>query len=1250
MKTKRLISLILAILMLMGTFVYAAGATESTSPDSAVSALLGDADGDGVVDSRDVIKMRQYFANYDYSSGTPPFTLGASADMNQDGYITLADLVALRKYLVSEEPDEEESDMNTEETTTEDFDEILDAEYAADFSVAKVFPDNMVVQRNEQIRVWGFAPESENGKKVTGEFKGMRAEALIENGEWCITFPTCLEADKTGAEMKIYTDTKTVTFTDVLVGDVYLVMGQSNTAYTVSNHLSYDDPLTQGGGEDAIDADSIIRLNRLYTSSDNSNPLLGTGEVMSDLYNSNSSWTKTDKSNTLAFSAIGYYFARHLTEQNPDVPVGLMQVAKGGAPLVSFLPNDLAEKWDSDYYDIETGKYYSNITKEHMGRYFYNCFLAPIQNYSIAGVVWYQGESNNSLVEATKYDEAFADLMTRLRSTHNLNNKDFPVFITELPSIYTKPDDYTGSSTWSYMELGLIRSYMGSIPTVLENSYVAASSDVWSNKTYANNLHPNCKYEQAERLAAIANVVVYNNGTLDAATGPIFESATISADKKTVVITFSNVGEGLTTADGGTAVKGIVGLDAIVMGHSKVTPVSATITAYNQITVVFDTEVKAVAYNYNSSDFYGDTINLCNSNGCIATAFITPYVENELGTYKAADFKELTYSPLNFKYRAVDTLKANGNNLFEAGKVTTGLSAQGNRIELTKGTSKLNIFGWAAFTGHKIIMYGYSIDGSDAVLDSYPTAPGTSVINSGGPLATRYSIDIPISDLDVGDHTITALVLVDVEGGTVAKLISFTLSIVEEKEEPEETTEETTEATTENEGTEEVETYPAFNASGYGYKNYSIDAFTHDGTKFFESGSVLTNLKAVDNTVSVTKGNGRINMGGWVGYETTIVKFGYAIDGTVVWNTAPTSASDDIIASGGQNAKRYDIYVETANLNSGSHKVDMLVQINMPDGSTANLSLASFTLVVESSSIPNGFEAPTYNASGYGKKDNAFDNLTIDGTAVTTNLNSYFINNKYTVTVAKGTQKIGLNGWIGFENSIDMFGYAIDGVTYMSTNPSSAGQGVIDRGGEHAKRFYITADISGLNSGYHTVDYLVRINMPDGSKATLCLVSFTLEIEKSLIPDGYVAPVFYDSAYDLKGWSMDELSLWDASNAKTSLYKTSVVNKLKEDNNTITVTKDIKKINLYGWLGYATTIDMLGYAIDGEATIATNPSSAEQGVINAGGENAKRVSIYIDISDLDVGYHTIDALVRINMTDGSTAVLKIVSFTLIITE
>jgi hypothetical protein len=56
-----------------------------------------------------------------------------------------------------------------------------------------------------------------------------------------------------------------------------------------------------------------------------------------------------------------------------------------------------------------------------------------------------------------------------------------------------------------------------------------------------------------------------------------------------------------------------------------VAPKSATITEKDRITVVFDTDVKAVGYNYNTSDFFGETLNLCNSNGCSATLKIASF-------------------------------------------------------------------------------------------------------------------------------------------------------------------------------------------------------------------------------------------------------------------------------------------------------------------------------------------------------------------------------------------------------------------------------------------------------------------------------------------------------------------------------------------------------------------------------------------------------------------------------------------------
>ena len=827
-------------------------------------------------------------------------------------------------------------DTEPEESTTEETEmitdvmigETLDAEYASNFTVAKIFSNDMVVQRGEHIRVWGFAPESENGKKVSGEFKGMFAEAIIENGEWCITFTARLEADTNGAQMKIYTDKKTVTFDGVLVGDVYLVLGQSNAAYTVSNHLAYNDPLTQGGSKDDIDPNSIIRLNRLNGSGGGYGEK-GTDYVYSDLENTKF-WVKTTQSETLSFSALGYYFAVQMVEKNPNVPIGLMQVAVGGAPIVSFLPNDLAEKWNGDYYDNASGTYLSNVNATHMGRYLYNCYLAPVQNYAVAGVLWYQGESNNAITESIKYNATFADLMTRLRETHNVVNKNFPIFIVEFPSIYRKPADY--SETWHFMELGMIRSYMGSIPTILKNSYVSVSSDLWADDTFYNNLHPNCKYEQAARIAALAEVVINQKGTLEEATGPIFNRVKISNDKKTVIITFTNVGNGLTTADGGNEVLGIVGLDDNYMGHTIVQPVSATITAKNQITVVFDTEVKAVAYNYISDNFYGKEINLCNSFGNPAAAFLSSYTEKELGEYTADNFKTTSFTGVKFRMRAIDTLTANGKNLFTVGNVTNELAAAGNRVEIPEGTARVSTYGWIGFD-YPIIMFGYSIDGGNAVFNTYPSSAAQAVINAGGQYAKRFSVNVPTGELSVGEHTVDILVLVNVSDGIAVKFLSFTLAVTEAVEE---------------QPSQPPAGYdaPNYNTAGFGYKGYSVDLLQKDGTDIYRGG-VVSKLTADGSTVTITKGVKNIRLYGWIGYETAIDKLGYALDGVATIETAPSNAEEGVINAGGDLAKRFNIFADISGLDVGYHTVDLLVRINTADGNTAVLKILSFTLIIE---------------------------------------------------------------------------------------------------------------------------------------------------------------------------------------------------------------------------------------------------------------------------------------------------------------
>ena len=499
--------------------------------------------------------------------------------------------------------------------------ETLDAPHATQFTVSNVFASDMVVQRGEFLRVWGWADASQNGKKVTGEFKGMFAEAIIENGEWEITFTARLEASaEMGHTMKIYADGVSYEFKDVLVGDVYMVMGQSNCAYSVANHHQYvntDDK----GGKNVLDYNAPIRIHYNSQNQTAGYPKQGTDEVCLEI-RSGSKWQKADSyADIYNFTAIGYLFAHNYVKlTDSKVPVGLIEIDGNGRPLGAFMCNEVATEKGTDRFDSNKGYYVTTGVNADGGRFLYNHYMYPFERYAIAGLIWYQGESDLQTANAKVYVENFSALMTYMRSTHNLINKDFPVYYVEFPTIYQKPAGHTGD--WHYMDVGMIRAVMGEIQRVLPNSHQIVSTDLWSDDTFFNNLHPNCKFEQSNRLAILAAALNGEGGkTVAQGNGPILVSMEILEGGKKAILTYENVGEGLKTTDGGTNVKGFMLYRKGCSINTKGT-VTATITAPNQITIESTASITGIAYNVITYNVYGVDINLCNSEGVPAGATV----------------------------------------------------------------------------------------------------------------------------------------------------------------------------------------------------------------------------------------------------------------------------------------------------------------------------------------------------------------------------------------------------------------------------------------------------------------------------------------------------------------------------------------------------------------------------------------------------------------------------------------------------
>jgi sialate O-acetylesterase len=199
--------------------------------------------------------------------------------------------------------------------------------------------DGMVLQRDAQIKVWGWA---DAGEKVTLDFNGKTTSATAgTDGKWMVS----LEALKAGGPyvMEIKADNH-ITLTNILIGDVWICSGQSNMELPMARVKDkYPDVIA------ACDNDQIRQF------------------LVPDRYNFKSpqedfesgNWVAANPKSVLDFTAVGYFFAKALYEKY-HVPIGLINTSLGGSPAQAWLSEDalkafpnyleIAEKYKDDAY------------------------------------------------------------------------------------------------------------------------------------------------------------------------------------------------------------------------------------------------------------------------------------------------------------------------------------------------------------------------------------------------------------------------------------------------------------------------------------------------------------------------------------------------------------------------------------------------------------------------------------------------------------------------------------------------------------------------------------------------------------------------------------------------------------------------------------------------------------------------------------------------------------------------------------
>ncbi|MBR0158532.1 MAG: hypothetical protein IJM24_05575 [Clostridia bacterium] len=484
---------------------------------------------------------------------------------------------------------------------------------AESFKVAYYFANNMIVPRDRRIEIWGTADEDQNGKVVAAEFKGLKGSGVIENGEFCFALQGTLPASKEKGNSLIVRGAAGTEkeFTDVLVGDIWIVSGQSNADLTFSGTVPkstldiknlYGDYLKNATAEDDIRIMQQINWN-----------LLGTKDGVKRMATPQTDVGKTTKwqiaerkrvnaSGTAAFSMLGYFFAKELYKLNPEVPIGMVMGACGGAPLSLLASPTALEKFPKSLRYKSLTLNGTNIPAGGI----YNAFMAPLEHVGIAGVIFYQGESD--CMESKDYCDALKAMVEDYRVRFG---SDLLFLNVQLTSYGYESGGVNLDGVWNYVPDMRFAEAEVKIDGSIRGYEVIPSIDVGWKEGDADGAHPYYKLELGQRGAQMAAAILYGIGNMEDAGFPI--PARVLHNNDEIIVLYDYAGGGLKTLNGAD----VQGFEVKLNGAWQ--PAQAVIDG-NKITVAAS---GAEGIRYASSLRYTstDTANLCSGTGNIAVPF-----------------------------------------------------------------------------------------------------------------------------------------------------------------------------------------------------------------------------------------------------------------------------------------------------------------------------------------------------------------------------------------------------------------------------------------------------------------------------------------------------------------------------------------------------------------------------------------------------------------------------------------------------
>ncbi|MFK7981504.1 MAG: sialate O-acetylesterase [Saprospiraceae bacterium] len=408
-----------------------------------------------------------------------------------------------------------------------------------------ILTDNMVLQREQPVPIWGTAAV---GEKVVVTFGKQQKETTAdEQGNWKV-FLAPLKVSFQPTTLKINEHE----LKNILVGEVWLCSGQSNMQWTVAQ---------SGNGQDAISKANYPNI-RLFNVSREVAFKRKEGKL--------ATWQACSPQSVADFSGVGYFLGQDLF-QKLQVPIGLINASYGGSQVeawtprpylqtsADFLPCIEREKiWAAERAQvkidfkkaIQDWEKADKVAKEkeekspkkprvpdalrdyRIAGSIYENLIAPLIPFGIKGVTWYQGESNEERAEQYRLL-----LPTMIQSWRDKWQQEaLPFCLVQLPNfrpINNAPEDIA----WSHL-----RESQRRVAEQTEKVDMVVTIDLGE----VDNGHPSNKKDVGLRLAKWAISTVYRGNEIWS--GPMYKKAKIKKGK--VVLFFDQIGKGLQISQG----------------------------------------------------------------------------------------------------------------------------------------------------------------------------------------------------------------------------------------------------------------------------------------------------------------------------------------------------------------------------------------------------------------------------------------------------------------------------------------------------------------------------------------------------------------------------------------------------------------------------------------------------------------------------------------------------------------------------